>query len=113
MYMNYLTIGDIVGYSSETNHLKEFCKRMTIILASVPRNVYPWELNGGWEGWFQVEFASYLSNFNIAYHRETGVAPNAEAASYFIPDFFLENRGYQSCIEIKCWRPAFDADSFF
>lgn len=111
--MKYLTIGDLVGFSSGVNHLEEFCNRMTAILDSVPRNVYPWNLNGGWEGWFQVEFASYLSNSDIAYHRETQIAPTAQATSYFIPDFFLENRGYQSCIEIKCWRPASDEDSFF
>ncbi len=114
--MNYLTISDLVGFSTSTStsYLGQFCARMATLLQNpVRKNVYPWNLNGGWEGWFQVEFASYLSSFDIAYHRETEVAPNAEASSYFIPDFFLENRGYQSCIEIKCWRPASDADSFF
>lgn len=90
---------DVLG---QFDHMVQFGQHVDSVLASVPRPKYPWEIAGGWEGWFQVEFASYLSFHDIDYERENQMERGEEKTT---PDFLFSNDNYLAPIEIKCCYP--------
>lgn len=105
--MAQLTIQQFLGYSPDDrdrfiDHMARFGQHVDTVLGSVTRPEYPWEIAGGWEGWFQVEFASYLSLHDIDYERENQMGRSGEKTT---PDFLLSNGNYLAPIEIKCCHP--------
>lgn len=68
--------------------MARFGQHVDTVLSSVARTDYPWDIPGGWEGWFQVEFATYLTMNNIDHERENGIQ------GYGTPDFLFSNGPY-------------------
>jgi hypothetical protein len=102
--MAQLTIQQFLGYSPDDrgrfiDHMARFGQHVDTVLGSVARTDYPWDIPGGWEGWFQVEFATYLTMNNIDHERENGIR------GYGTPDFLFSNGSYVAPIEIKCYHP--------
>lgn len=101
--MSQLTINQFLGYNPTPqgyiDHMPLFGQHVDTVLRSVPRTHYPWDIPGGWEGWFQIEFATYLTINNIDHERENGIQ------GYGTPDFLFSNNPYLAPIEIKCYHP--------
>ena len=102
--MAQLTIQQFLGYNPDDrgrfiDHMARFGQHVDTVLGSVARTDYPWDIPGGWEGWFQVEFATYLTMNNIDHERENGIQ------GYGTPDFLFSNGPYLAPIEIKCHHP--------
>lgn len=105
--MAQLTISDFVGYTSPYNHMVGLGQHVNNVLRSVTRTDYPWDIPGGWEGWFQIEFATYLTMNHIDHDRENQIqyTDPTGASALMTPDFVFSNGAYLAPIEIKCYRP--------
>lgn len=106
--MAHLTISDFVGHTGHPNQLPLFGQHVNAVLGSVARTDHPWDIPGGWEGWFQIEFATYLTMNNIDHERENQIQyrnPTTGRLAWMTPDFLFSNGGYCAPIEIKCYHP--------
>lgn len=105
--MAKLTVSDFVGYTNPYNHMVGLGQHVNTVLHSVNRTHYPWDIPGGWEGWFQVEFATYLTMNDIDHDRENQIqyTDPTGASALMTPDFVFSNGAYLAPIEIKCYRP--------